>query len=290
MTTAVDVAAATPRSRRLRRIRGVPGMTAACFAVIGLIVVAAVLGEHITPHDPAAQDLSHVLSNPTATHWLGTDELGRDVFSRLIMGTRTALIGPLIAAFGAMLFGNIFGLWAGYRGGLIDSIIMRVADLAMAIPSLLVILVVAGTLGGGYWISVLLFMIVMIPGDARMARAATMEQAPRPYVEAARTLGVSNLRIMLSHIWPNVAAILIANAFLAFSGALVGLASLSYLVGGTPGLADWGQMIADGQVSIFQNPVATLAPGVAIVVLAAAMNLIGDWMYDKLSSRGTSRD
>ena len=287
MTAALDVAVPRPRVRRRRRANVT---IAVSFLLLGLVVLAGLFGSWVAPYDPSAQDLALVYAQPSSAHWLGTDELGRDMLSRVIAGARTALAGPLIVSVGAMMIGNLIGLTAGFRGGWVDAVLMRGADLAMAIPSTLVIIVVAGALGGGYWVAIALFTAVMIPIDARVARGATMEQRPKPYVEAARTLGVSNVRIMLQHIWPNISAVVIANAFLGFAGALVGLATLSFLgVGASPGSPDWGQMLSAAEVSLFQNPVATLAPGAAIVVLAGAMNLIGDWVYDKLATRATGR-
>lgn len=280
----------SPRRRLLRRIRRVRGSVALSVLIMGIIAVAALFGQLIAPQDPSAQDLTLVLAHPSGAHWLGTDELGRDVFSRLVVGSRTAFIAPLVVAAGAMLLGNILGLVAGYRGGIIDAVIMRLADLVMAVPGLLIIIVVAGTIGGGFWTAVILLTLLMVPFDARVVRGATLEQAPRPYVEAARTLGVSNRRIMFLHIWPNISAVVVANTCLGYAGALVGLSGLSFLgVGVTPGSPDWGQMLSDGETSLFVNPVATLAPGAAIVLVAAAMNIIGDWGYDRLSGRGASR-
>ena len=277
--------------RIARRPRNRPNaLVAISFVLLGLVVLAAVFGSLIAPHDPAAQDLIEVYATPSGSHLLGTDELGRDVLSRVIAGARSALVGPLVVSFGAMMIGNVIGVYAGFRGGFLDTVLMRGADLALAVPAMLVIIVVSGVLGGGYWVAILLFMIIMVPIDARVARGATLAQAQRPYIEAARTLGGSNTRIMVSHIWPNISAVVVANAFLGFAGALVGLGTLSFLgVGASPGAPDWGNMLSAGEAALFQNPIATLAPGAAIVILAGAMNLIGDWTYDKISTRAAGR-
>ncbi|WP_432990318.1 ABC transporter permease [Dactylosporangium sp. CA-233914] len=280
----------TVRRGLLRGVHRVRGSVAISFLIMAIVAVAAAFGPLIAPQNPSAQDLNLVLVPPSGAHWLGTDELGRDVFSRMIVGSRTVFLGPLMVAGGAMLVGNILGLLAGYRGGIIDAFIMRLADLLMAVPGLLIIIVVSGTIGAGYWVAVGLLALLIMPFDARVVRGVTLEQVPRPYVEAARTLGVSDRRIMFLHIWPNISAVVVANTCLAYAGALVGLSSLSFLgVGVAPGSPDWGQMLSDGQISLFQNPIATLAPGAAIVLVAAAMNIIGDWGYDRLSSRGASR-
>lgn len=278
------------RSATRRRRASVPVPIAICMVIMGLVTLMAILGSLLTPQDPYAQDLLGKLAPPSGAHWLGTDALGRDVFSRVILGARSALVGPLLIALGSMLVGNVLGLLAGYRGGKVDAVIMRWVDLMWSIPSLLLIIVVQGAIGGGYWTAVALLTLLSIPLDTRVVRGAALEQASRPYVEAAKTVGVSDRRIMFLHIWPNVSAAAVANSFLVFATALVALSGLSFLgLSAEPGTADWGQMLAEERNQLFSNPVATLAPAVMIVATAASMNLIGDWLYEKLSSRGASR-
>ncbi|MFF6959427.1 ABC transporter permease subunit [Streptomyces sp. NPDC008317] len=262
----------------------------ACLVIVVGVVVMTVLGSVLAPQDPGAQNVSDVLASPSAGHWLGTDELGRDVFSRLIAGTRTAFIGRLVITVGSMLIGNLLGLWSGYKRGAVDAVVMRWVDFMWALPGLLVIVVVAGAFGGGYWMAVALLLVLTIPFDTRVIRGATLEQALLPYVEAARALGLSNRRIMLFHIWPNVSATAVANAFLTFAGAIVTLSGLSFLgFGVDAGSPDWGLMLKDGTSLLFENPAAALGPGVMIVATAISMNIIGDWMYEALSSRGGSK-
>ncbi|HEV2241855.1 MAG TPA: ABC transporter permease [Streptosporangiaceae bacterium] len=262
----------------------------ACFAVVAGVAVMAVFGSLIAPQNPNAQNLSAVLAPPGGAHWLGTDSLGRDVFSRLIAGSRTAVAGPLVIAAGSMLIGNLLGLWAGYRGGLADSVVMRWVDLMWSVPGLLVIIVVAGATGGGYWLAVGLLLVLTVPFDTRVVRATTLEQVPRPYVEAARVLGVKDWRIMIFHVWPNVSPVAVANAFLNFAGSIGFIAALSFLgLGVAPGTPDWGLMLAEGEQDLFANPVAVLAPAALIVLTATSANLIGDWLHEQLSSRGATR-
>jgi peptide/nickel transport system permease protein len=262
----------------------------ACFVMVAAVVVMVLFGSLIAPHNPNAQNPLQALARPSAAHWLGSDALGRDVFSRLIAGARTAFIGPLLIASTSMLLGNLLGLWAGYRGGRIDAVIMRWVDLMWSVPGLLVIIVVAGALGGGYWLAVGLLVVLTVPFDTRVVRGATLEQTPRPYVEAARTLGVKDWRIMVWHIWPNVSPVAVANAFLNFAGSLTALAGLSFLgLGVAPGTPDWGLMLSEGLQDLFVNPVAVLAPGAMIVLTATSMNLIGDWLQERLASRGATR-
>ena len=274
----------------LRRRAWPSAILVACLVLVAGVVFLALFGKLVAPQDPNAQDLAQALAKPSGAHWLGTDALGRDVLSRVLVGARTAVEGPLTIAAISMLIGNALGLLAGYRGGLVDTLLMRWVDFMLAVPSLLVIVVIAGALGSSYWLAVIILAVLTVPIDARVVRGATIEQVPRPYVEAAKTLGVSNRRIMLQHIWPNVSAVAVANAFLIFAGSLVALAGLSFLgLGAPPGTADWGQMLGENRTLLFANASAVLAPGAAIVITAASVNLLGDWLFEWISSRGATR-
>jgi peptide/nickel transport system permease protein len=282
-TPAAELAA--PRARR-----GFSPAVGLAFVVFALVVICAAFGPQIAPYDPNEQDLLFSLTGPSREHLLGTDDLGRDIASRTIVGARTAVVGPLLIAFGAMLIGSVLGLLAGYLGGLSDSTISRWVDLVYAMPALLVAIVVVGVLGGGYFLAVGLLVILFSPIDTRIVRGATLDQRSRPYVEAARMLGLSNRRIMVGHIWPNVLPLALANAFLTFAFSIVALASLSFLgLGVGPGTADWGRMLSDSRTLLFDVPAAAIAPGIAIVVTAASVNVIGDWLYERLSDRGRAR-
>jgi peptide/nickel transport system permease protein len=281
---------ATRGITRLRRHRSSSWVVGFCFIVVGSVVVMAAFRSVIAPQDPNAQNLNAILVRPSSAHWLGTDSLGRDVFSRVIVGARPALVGPLVIAVASMLIGNMLGLLAGYRGGRLDAVMMRWVDLMWAVPALLLVIVIQGSVGGGYWLAVALLAVLTIPFDTRVVRGATLAEAPRPYVEAAKTLGVSDTRIMFYHIWPNVSPVAVANSFLVFGGSLAALAGLSFLgLGVPPGTPDWGLMLSEGIQDLFLNPWAVLAPGAMIVMTVASMNLIGDWLYERLSSRGATR-
>ncbi len=260
------------------------------FLVVAGVLAMAIFGALLAPQNPAAQHLSIIDTPPSAAHWLGTDPLGRDVFSRIIAGARTAFFGPLVIAAASFAFGNVLGLFAGYRGGLADSIIMRWVDFMWSLPSLVILVVIAGAVGGSYWLAVVVLMVLTVPFDTRVIRGATLEQMPRPYVEAAKTLGVPRWRIMIFHVWPNVSPIAVANTCLVFAGSLVTLAGLEFLgLGLPPGTPDWGLMLSQNEALLFTNPLATIAPGVMIVLTAISMNLIGDWLYEQLTSRGVGR-
>jgi len=268
----------------------VPLLVWFALAVLVIVVVCAVFGAAVAPSDPNKQDLLRTFETPSMEHLLGTDDFGRDVLSRLIAGTRTAVLGPLLIALGAMLIGNILGLLAGYRRGRTDSLIMRWVDLMYALPGLLVAIVVAGVLGGGYFLAVALLIVLYSPYDTRIVRGATLEQRPRPYVEAAVALGLPPRQIMARHIYPNLLPVIVANTFLTFAFALVSLSALSFLgLGAAPEQADWGRMLADSRTHLFDNAAWAIASGAAIVLTAASTNLVGDWLYELLSNRGRAR-
>lgn len=284
--TEEPVSAEIPRRRRRFRI-SVIGL---CFVLMGIIFAMMLIGPVLTPHNPNTQHLSQIMAPPSSGHLLGTDILGRDNLSRVIAGARPAVLGPLVIALSSFLIGNFLGLLAGFRGGRTDSAIMRWVDLMWAIPALMVLIVAAGAIGASYWAAVLILVILTIPFDTRVVRGATLEQTPKAYVEAAKTLGVPDLRIMLQHIWPNIAPTALANMFLVFASSVGILAALSFLgLGVSPGSPDWGLMLSDNQAMLFTRPIACLAPGVLIVLTATSMNLIGDWISERLADRGTGR-
>lgn len=285
---ALSAADVTTAARVFRR--RYPLLILLCFAFVVVVTICAIVGPLIAPRNPNALNLLVGIRGPGGGFLFGTDDLGRDVFSRIIAGARTAVMGPLIIAVGAMALGNVLGLVAGYRGGLVDAAIMRWVDLMYALPGLLVSIVVVGVLGGGYWLAVLTLLILTSPYDARIVRSATLEQRSRPYVEAARTLGLSRRRIMFAHIWPNIMPIVVANTFINFAFSIVSLSALSFLgLGVGPGTPDWGRMLAESETFLFENPMAALAPGGMIVLTATATNLIGDWLYETLAERGRAR-
>jgi peptide/nickel transport system permease protein len=269
---------------------GLSPLVVGAVLVVGIVGVAAVAGSAVAPNDPSAQNLLVGLTQPGHGHLLGTDDLGRDIFSRTIAGARSAVLGPLLVALGAMLVGNILGLLAGYRGGLVDTVISRWADLVYSLPALLVAIVVVGVFGGGYFLAVALLIVLYSPVDTRIVRSATLVQRSLPYVEAARITGVPPRRIIFAHIWPNVLPLAVANAFLTFAFSIVSLSALSFLgLGVGPGTADWGRMLSESRTLLFDNAWAALAPGIGLVVTAASVNVVGDWLFERLADRGRIR-
>ena len=187
-------------------------------------------------------------------------------------------------AVGAFAIATLLGLLAGYLGGFFDSAIMRWVDFMLALPGPLIAIVVVGVVGGGYWTAVLVLVILFTAPDTRIVRSAVLEQRPLPYIDAARALGISKTRILFVHILPNVLPIILAYVVLDFAFALVNLSGLSFLgLGVEPGTPDWGRMLFENRNILFSNPVALLLPAASIILTAVSMNLIGDWLFERLA-------
>ncbi|MEU8697122.1 ABC transporter permease [Streptomyces sp. NPDC048680] len=263
-------------------------LTVCCSVLLVLFTLAATVGRLLLP-DWDAQDLATGAAMPGGGHLLGTDELGRDITGMVVAGARSTLAGAALVALGSMVIGNVLGLLAGYRGGWIDTVVRRWADLLLALPALLVTIVVAGIGGGGYALAVGVLVVLTSPADIRLVRSAVLEQRHRAYVEAAETLGLSRFTVMTRHIWPNVLPVVVANTLLNFAGAIVALSSLSFLgLGVPPGAPDWGRMLAENRTLLYDNPSAALAPAVLIIAAAVALNLLGDRLFEAFSDRGRS--
>ena len=267
----------------MRRIPLTPVLCAIPLVAIAIFTIASAW---IAP-DATTQDVLLGVSPPgTEGHLLGTDLLGRDIMQLSIAGTRSAIIGPIVIALGSMLLGMLLGTISGYRGGWIDLMLTKYADLLLALPVTLIALVIAGLIDGGYWVTVLVLVVLFSPTDIRLMRSAVMTQATRPYIESAQVLGLSRWRIMFRHILPNVLPIAFATMLLNIAFALVALSALSFLgLGVGPGEPDWGRQLADGRDLLTQNAAAVVVPGVLIIVAAATINLLGDWLQEHFDSR-----
>ena len=277
-------APAIAETRKTKLPRHLPIVILIAALIITVVVICAVLGERIAPDSPFLQRLGVGDTPPSAAHIAGTDLLGRDVLSRVIYGARTALVGPVVVAAGAFAIATLLGLLSGYLGGLVDSAIMRWVDFMFALPGPLVAIVVVGVVGGGYWTAVFVLVVLFTAPDTRIVRSAVLEQRPLPYIDAARTLGISKTRILFVHILPNVLPIILAYVVLDFAFALVNLAGLSFLgLGVEPGTPDWGRMLFENRNILFSNPVALLLPAGMIILTAVSMNLIGDWLFERFA-------
>jgi peptide/nickel transport system permease protein len=277
-------AAAIPSAVAPGERGGVPVTVWIAMAFVVVAVACALFGPRIAPYRANEQDLLLGTVPPGGEHLAGTDLLGRDVLSRTIVGARTALVGPTIVAVGAFAIATVLGLLSGYIGGVIDSLVMRWVDFMFALPGPLIAIVIVGVAGGGFWTAVVVLVVLFTAPDTRIVRSAVLEQRPLPYIEAARTLGISRSRIMFIHILPNILPIVAAYVVLDFAFALVSLAGLSFLgLGVSPGTADWGRMLFENRTILFTNPLAALMPAAAIVITAGSINIIGDWIYQRMS-------
>jgi peptide/nickel transport system permease protein len=272
--------AAPSRSRK----RGVNISLLLCFALMAIVILCALFRSSIAPDSPFTQRLDVGDKPPSAEFVAGTDLLGRDVLSRTIHGARTALVGPIVVAAGAFAIATLLGLLAGYLGGWVDTVIMRWVDFMLALPGILVAIVVVGVIGGGYWTAVTVLIILFTAPDTRIVRSAVLEQRPLPYIDAARSLGISKRRILFIHILPNILPLVLAYVALDFAFALVNLAGLSFLgLGVEPGTPDWGRMLFENRNILFTNPLGLLLPAGMIILTAVSMNLIGDWLFERLT-------
>ncbi len=274
-----------------RRTNTRPPVVAILSAVVlAAVGVCAVGRELVAPHALDQDVYLGVVGAGIEGHLFGTDQLGRDILQLSLAGARSALAGPIVVALGSMVIGFLLGTFAGYRGGIVDMLVGRYADLLLALPSVLLAIVVAGLVGRGYWITVAVLIVLFSPSDVRLVRGAVMEQTPRPYIESARLLGIRPMRIMFRHIAPNIVPIVVANLLLNVAFALVALSSLSYLgLGVPPGAPDWGRQLADGRALLGDNPLAAVVPGVLIILTATVVNLLGDWLSETLDRKVTAR-
>lgn len=268
---------------RVRRILFGRWDTAAATIVIIFFVIVAIVAPYIAPYDPLNQAISNINKLPSAEHWLGTDLFGRDVLSRLIYGSRNSLLFGFISPVLAALFGTTLGVIAGYFGGVADRIISRVVDLLLAFPELLLAILIAAALGGGFWNIITVITVAFIPGFARVARAQTLAVKHEPYVEAAIAMGVRAPVIIVRHIVPNIMAPIVALMMLWVASAIRIEASLSFLGLGTrPPQPSWGNITRDGLASLFGTPWPIIGAGAAITLVVLAFNLVGDAVRDAL--------
>ncbi len=258
---------------------------------LGLIIIAALLvvmaaAPQIAPHDPEAQDLYHVLEGPSEKHLLGTDDVGRDLLSRVITGTRpTLLIGVLSTLFSGII-GVGLGLVAGYKGGAIDMAVMRVTDAFMSLPVLVVTLALVAIFGSGMQSVIIAITLVNWTGFARIVRGEVLHTREFVYVEAARAMGASGLRIIFYHLLPNVMGPIIVTASIAIGGNIMIESAVSFLgLGAQPPLSTWGNELRIGYAYLEVVPLFSIAPGLLITLTVLAFNFIGDGLRDAFDPR-----
>ncbi|MCB0115921.1 MAG: ABC transporter permease [Caldilineaceae bacterium] len=252
--------------------------------VIGLIVLVGLLAPVVDPYDPRIDsNLAEARFAPSIEHPFGTDRLGRDIFRRIIHGTRISLLIGFVVVFVSGGIGTVLGLTAGYFGGATDSIIMRLMDILLAFPAILLAIAIVAVRGASLTNTIIAVAIVGIPGYSRVVRSMVLSVRERDYVDAARAVGVKDGRIMMLHILPNSLSPIIVQATLGVGGAILFAAALGFLgLGAQPPAPEWGAMISDGIPFLRQSPHMVFFPGMAIMVTVLGFNLLGDGLRDAL--------
>lgn len=255
-------------------------------AVLVIMILLALFAPIVAPYDPYAQNMANSLQKPSWDHWLGTDLLGRDILSRIIYGAQTSLLVGFVAVVIAGSVGMTIGLLSGYFGGILDTILMRVMDALIAIPTIILALAIGAMLGGGIGNVILALGIAIVPGYARLMRGQVLAVKQSDYIIAGELMGMSNIRNMLVHVLPNCISPLIVLITMNLGMAILAEAGLSFLgLGIKPPGAAWGSMVNDGYLYLLQNPLLSLAPGAAILIVVLAFNIVGDALRDALDPR-----
>ncbi len=268
-------------SKLFKNVSGVTGLL-----LIALVVLSAVFAPLVAPYDPVALNSPDRLQGPSAAHLLGTDQYGRDTFSRIVYGGRTSLLVAGVAILASGLVGTLLGLFAGYYGGLLDVLVMRLTDILLSFPAVLLAIALLAFLGSGFSSLVLAIGLVYVGPFARVARAAVLALREELFVEASRAAGSSDARTLFLTLLPNALAPIIVEVSLRLAYAILIEAGLSFLGLGTPPPApSWGQMIAENRRFLALSPWATVAPGLAIMVAVLGFNLLGDGLRDVLDPR-----
>jgi ABC-type dipeptide/oligopeptide/nickel transport system permease subunit len=254
--------------------------------IILLFVITAIFGPLFAPYDPYEQQFDQVLISPAANHLFGTDHLGRDTLSRMIYGSRNSLMVGVVALAIAAVIGMTGGMLAGYFGGWVNIIIMRIVDAMMSFPMILLALLIAALLGGGLLNVMIAIGISMIPGYVRLMCGLVLSAKESDYILAGLSLGSSNLRLMIKHILPNCFPPLIVLITIQIGAAILSEAGLSYLgIGITPPAPAWGAMVNEGYKYLVTNPILSFIPGVSIMLVVFAFNMVGDGLRDALDPR-----
>jgi peptide/nickel transport system permease protein len=260
-------------------------------ALITLFALCALLAPLLAPYDPLAQELGARLRPPSPEHWLGTDSLGRDIASRILYGARISLIIGVVVVTSAGLVGTAVGLVAGYAGGLVDEALMRLTEVFLAFPALILAMAIAGALGPSLTNAIIAIAAVTWAVYARLVRGQILSLRRREFVEAARTIGASRTRIVVRHLLPNALAPLMIQASFDLGSSIIAAAGLSFIgFGAQPPTPEWGVMISEGRNFISTQPWLSLFPGLAILLAVGSFNLLGDGLRDAFDPRLSRAD
>lgn len=245
------------------------------------VVFVAVLSPVIAPFDPYAQNLGNALLAPSAEHLAGTDRYGRDLFSRVLVGAQSSIFSTFVLVAAVAVIGTLVGMLAGWRGGKLDTVLMRTSDVFLAFPGLVFALAVAGVLGGGMHNAVIALVAISWPKYARIARGLTLTQKNATYLKAARLSGCTTVQLIAKHVLPNIVGPLLVTAVLDIGIMMMELAGLSFLgLGAQPPAAEWGSMMSDNRNLLQTSPWTVIVPGIAIFITVMIFNLLGDTLRD----------
>lgn len=254
--------------------------------IICFLIVISLVGQFITPYDPFVGNMTQSLRPPSLQHWFGTDDLGRDILSRIIAGTSVSLGVGLSAVAISLFAGTVLGALAAYYGKAVDIVIMRFMDILLSIPDILLAIAIMTVLGPGLGKAIFAIGFVTIPQYARIVRGSILSVRESDYVAAAGIIGARDMRVLFRHIFPNVISPIIIRATLGISIAILDTAALGFLgLGVKPPYAEWGTMLGSGRQFIFDSPYIVIFPGLAITITVLAFNLLGDGLRDALDPK-----
>jgi len=289
------VNAAAVSARGLRLVARAPilanPLNVVAFALIAVFALCALLAPLLAPYDPLVQDLGLRLRPPSPEHWLGTDSLGRDILSRILYGARISLLVGVVVVVSAGVVGTAIGLIAGYVGGFVDDALMRLTEVFLAFPALILAMAIAGALGPSLTNAIIAIAAVTWAVYARLTRGQILSLRRREFVEAARAMGASRTRIVVRHLLPNALAPLMIQASFDLGGSIIAAAGLSFIgFGAQPPTPEWGVMISEGRNYISTQPWLSLFPGLAILLAVGSFNLLGDGLRDAFDPRLSRSD
>lgn len=261
-------------------------------AVIGLIILAVIVGtaifaDLIVPYSKCIEQVgADRLQGPSMAHFFGTDELGRDLFARIVHGSRYSLMIGLVTSLMALVIGAILGASAGYFGGMVDNVISRIIDVFMCVPPILLSLAVVAALGTNLRNLIIAITVSCVPGNVRLIRSVVLTAAEQDYVEAAKSYGTSNARIIFRYVLPNAMGPIIVNTTMSISDMMLSAAGLSFIgMGIQPPAPEWGALLSNAQTYLFTSPYMLLFPGICILLSSLAFNLVGDGLTDALDPK-----
>ena len=257
-------------------------------ALAATLLLITIFAKYICPYDPYAQDLSQAMQPPSATHPMGTDTYGRDMLSRVLIGAQTSISSTFALVAIITVFGTIVGIFCGYYGGVVDSVMMRISDICLAFPGLVFAMAVAAILNGGVQNAVIALALISWPKYSRIARSQTLSMKSMPYMQAAQLAGDSAIQMILRHVLPNIVGPILVTSMLDIGTMMMEIAGLSFLgLGAQPPVAEWGSMMSSGRSMLQTYPWIVLSPGLAIFVSVVIFNLLGYTIRDYMDPKNT---